>query len=258
MNLVDLGGLSSTQALYCVAALGIAGLAHGMFGFGFAMIATPLLALTLDYQSAILGAAVPLFCMATLFLIMNRRALRNESLTRVIVPGVVVGSVIGSMLQAAMPQYLTLSLLALLLVLNAQLPRLLGRVQADSSRLANKPASTALGTLAGITEAALNVGAPFILIYGTTVRLNRVQQLLALNLCFSVGKAIQIGALAQASSQLLSLPLLSLATIFSIGGYMIGNRFGGRFSELAYRRHLTTFLYAMAIFLLCRAVWSAM
>ena len=70
----------------------------------------------------------------------------------------------------------------------------------------------------GMTEPALNVGASFMLIYGTVTRLTGIQQLLVLNRCFCVGKAIQIAMMAQVSSTVFSPMLLGLAVLASLGG----------------------------------------
>ncbi len=109
----------------------------------------------------------------------------------------------------------------------------------------------------GMTESALNVGAPFMLIYGTVTRLTRIQQLLVLNLCFCVGQAIQIAMMAQVSSTVFSPVLLVLAVLASLGGQYVGNQYAGRLSETAYRRLLKQFLLWMAVVLLVRALWTS-
>jgi uncharacterized protein len=172
--------LGSLQFFFCLMVLGTAGFAHGMFGFGFAMIATPLLALFVGYRLAIFLAALPLLCMSLLFLVANRRLMRNEALTRSIVPGIVLGSVAGAFLQASLPPPLALVLLATLLAASAALPPYLhGRQSGLPDMGRTSPAMPAiLGMFAGATEAALNVGAPFVLFYGGLARLDRLQQLL--------------------------------------------------------------------------------
>lgn len=254
MSGLDLAGLEAIELFYCLGMLGVAGVAHGMFGFGFAMIATPLLALILDYRLAIIAAALPLFFMATLFLALNWQSLQKENLIRLVVPGVIAGSLIGASFQAFMPQHMALTLLAALLIFSALLPHIVARLSWNA-KPGNRPASAICSTFAGATEAALNVGAPFMLIYGAITRLNRIQQLLVLNLCFSVGKAIQIGVIAQASTTLFSLPLLSLAVLTALGGQFVGNYYAGLFSEDVYRKILKIFLYLMAMVLLGRAIW---
>lgn len=243
--------LLSGQFFYCLMVLALAGCAHGMFGVGFAMIATPLLALFVDYRLAILLTAVPLLCLSAFFLILNRRRVFRTTRIRLIVPGVALGSLIGAFMQTALPAYLALALLAVLLAVTAALPRYLHGRQVILPR--TKQSSSLLGLCAGVTEAALNVGAPFVLLYGCVTRLNRIQQLLALNLCFAVGKSIQLSVLANAMPGLLPLPYVCCAVVVSLAGQAAGHHYAGRFSEESFRRYLSFFLYGMSVFLLCRA-----
>ncbi len=245
--------LGLQQFLFCLLVLGIAGFAHGMFGFGFAMIATPLLALFIDYRLAIYLAALPLLCLSLLFLVTHRRLVRSEALTRSIVPGIVLGSAAGAFLQASFPPSLALALLALLLAASAALPSYLHNRQLVLPGM-EKSSPAILGMFAGVTEAALNVGAPFVLFYGGLARLDRLQQLLALNLCFAVGKSVQIAVLMQASSVSLSPASLVFAVAAALAGQLAGNRCAGVFSEQSFRRVFTVFLYGMSGFLLCRAL----
>jgi uncharacterized protein len=248
--------IGSLQFFFCLMVLGTAGFAHGMFGFGFAMIATPLLALFVGYRLAIFLAAVPLLCMSLLFLIANRHLMRSEAVTRAIVPGIVLGSVAGAFLQASLSPPLALVLLATLLAASAALPVYLRDRQlglAGTGR-ASSAMSATLGMFAGVTESALNVGAPFVLFYGGLARLDRLQQLLALNLCFAVGKSVQIAVLTQASSAYLSPSSLVIAVVAALAGQIAGNRCAGVFSERSFRRMFAAFLYGVSGFLLFRAV----
>ena len=64
--------MSTVEVLASLAILAGAAFAQGVFGLGFAMIATPLLALFLDYRAAVLLAAVPLLVLAGNWLVVNR------------------------------------------------------------------------------------------------------------------------------------------------------------------------------------------
>lgn len=245
--------LLSTRFYYCLFVLLLAGFAHGMFGFGFAMIATPLLAIFVDHRLAIILAALPLFFIAVRFLLANRRFVFTEGITRTMVPAVTVGSMFGAFFQSTLPAFAALALLGLLLAACAALPAYLNKRALKSSAVEGRRPAV-LGVFAGVTEAALNVGAPFILLYGGIARLGRLQQLLALNLCFAVGKLVQILALVNVSSGTLPLQHLALAIAVAIAGQITGDRFAGRFSEASFRRIFSYFLWAMAAFMICRAL----
>lgn len=149
--------------VYCFAVLALAGFVQGVFGMGFAMIATPLLAMVVDYSSAIYLAAVPLWVIASVFLLLERKRAFAEPLCLRLVPGIIAGSVIGVMLQTALPQRLSLALLGFLLIFGALVPTLLQWLKMAPRTMRARSVAT-FGASAGITEAALNVGAPFMVL----------------------------------------------------------------------------------------------
>lgn len=244
------------QFSYCLVVLAIAGFAQGTFGLGFAMIATPLLALTLDYRGAVFLAAVPLLFVAVSYLIVQWRQVISEPLTRGITPGLICGSVLGVWVQTSLPQYAALALLAILLAGSAALPTILQR----SLALRRKSANTSpmlFGAFAGLTDTALNVGAPFIVLYGGLNKLNRLQQLLALNLCFAIGKTIQVTLTTAATPMPITIAYLSWGILASLVAYLAGARMAGRFSETGFRCALNLFLYVMACVIGYRAIAQA-
>ena len=183
--------LSYTDVVACLAVLGLAAFIQGVFGLGFAMIATPLLALFVDYPSAVLTAAVPLFVLAAIWLVSKRRSLRASGVPWLVLPGIVGGAVVGVGLQAALPVQVSLLLLSGLLVFSVVVPRLVAQSYALTGVRA-RGATALLGGLAGATETALNVGAPFMVLLAGMCRFSRLQMVLVLNLCFFMGKAIQL------------------------------------------------------------------
>jgi hypothetical protein len=107
-----------SELALCLAALALAAFAQGVFGLGFAMIATPLLALILNYQAAIFMAAVPLLVLASYWLLINRRMVIRSGVPWTLLPGIAGGAAVGVAAQIALPQRASLLLLAALLVLS--------------------------------------------------------------------------------------------------------------------------------------------
>ena len=247
--------VTTVEVLASLAVLAVAAFAQGVFGLGFAMIATPLLALFLDYRTAVFLAAVPLLVLAGNWLIANRRALRHSGVPWSLLPGIVVGAAAGVWLQVALPERLSLLLLAALLAFSVALPWGLQHFRADVSA-ASRRAAPVLGTLAGVTESALNVGAPFMVLFGGLARLTRHQQLIALNLCFFAGKAIQVSLLSTTPWPVAPLPLV-LGVSISLLLYGIGDRLAGRYPDAVFRRLLRVFLSFMAVSLVVRAAFHA-
>jgi uncharacterized membrane protein YfcA len=245
--------MSATSMLASVAVLSVAGFAHGVFGIGFAMIATPLLALFLDYRAAVMLAAVPLLFMASSWLVINRRSLCFRALPASLIPAIAAGSLLGVTLQIGLPERASLLLLAALLTLSVLTPWALGR-WSPPGHASPRRTGALLGGLAGVTEAALNVGAPFMLIYGAVMRLSRVQQLVVLNLCFALGKAIQIGVVCLTVGPRVGVVELAVGAAASVLAFHIGNAWAERFSEARFRSMLRGFLIVMIGALIVRGV----
>jgi uncharacterized protein len=244
------------QFFYCLTVLAVAGFVQGTFGLGFAMIATPLLALTLDYRGAVFLAAVPLLFLAVSYLIVQWRQIISERLSKGIAPGLILGSFLGVWAQTSLPQYAALGLLAILLAASAALPTLVEHSLTMQRTFAKTP-PIAFGTLAGLTDTALNVGAPIIVLYGGINKLSRLQQLLALNLCFAIGKTIQISLTATAMLPPVTVAYLVWGIVASVAAYVAGTRLAGRFSEDGFRHALNLFLYLMACVIGYRAIAQA-
>jgi uncharacterized membrane protein YfcA len=245
--------VSTVEVLASLAILAAAAFAQGVFGLGFAMIATPLLALFLDYRAAVFLAAVPLWVLAGTWLVANRRDLRNAGVPWPLLPGIAVGAVTGVWLQVALPERVALLLLAALLAFSVALPWALQHFRTDVSQ-ASRRAAPVFGALAGVTESALNVGAPFMVLFGGLGRLTRHQQLIALNLCFFVGKTIQVSLMSSAAWPVATLPLV-LGVSISLLLYRVGDRLAGRYPAAAFRRLLAAFLGFMAVSLVVRAAF---
>lgn len=245
-------GVTSTELVATVATLALAAFVHGVFGIGFAMIATPLLALLLDHRSAVFLAAVPLLAMATCWLIAHRRSLCDTSIPKGLLGGICVGALCGVALQATLSPRASLLLLAALITTSLVVPIILARWRPGNEPLAWQ-AAPALGTLAGVTESALNVGAPFMVLYGGLAKLERLQQLLALNLCFCIGKAIQVGLTASSAPPLATGPALAWGTAACVLAYAAGDRWAGKFPERTFLFLLRGFLVLMVLALVARA-----
>lgn len=241
--------------VYCFAVLALAGFVQGVFGMGFAMIATPLLAMVVDYSSAIYLAAVPLWVIASVFLLLERKRAFAEPLCLKLVPGIIAGSVIGVMLQTALPQRLSLALLGFLLIFGALVPTLLQWLKMAPRTMRARSVAT-FGASAGITEAALNVGAPFMVLFGGLAQLNRFQQIVALNLCFALGKTIQLSLQTITIPAPVSLTVIFGAVVIAGASYTGGIFLGGRYSEAVFRRALIAFQVVMAVLLFVRAGFS--
>ena len=236
-----------------------AGFAHGLFGIGFAMIATPLLALFLDYRLAVVLAAVPLLTIALGWLCVHVRSRAALTTQARLLPGIAVGAGMGTFVQVSLPEIASVALLAVLLTVSLAVPWIAERAMSAGPLRASAVtcSATGFGMLAGATESALNVGAPFMLLYGALARLNRFDQLLALNVCFALGKGIQLALTAFAWPPAASGLSMLACTGASILAYGIGHHLSDRFDEQRFRLLLRNFIVCMVAGLLGRALLLA-
>jgi uncharacterized membrane protein YfcA len=246
--------MSAPDLAATLAILAVAGFAQGVFGLGFAMIATPLLALYLDYTQAVFLVAVPLFVLAVYYLVRARQHLAQTPSPFALVAGIVLGAAIGVWLHVSLPERIALILLAALLVFSVVVPRVVAGPNGGVA--AARRGAPAFGLMAGITESALNVGAPFMVLLGGLARYGRVQQLIALNLCFAFGKAIQLGLLTTLAGVPAGAAATTAAVAVSLIAYRIGDRYAGRWDGVRFRLALDAFLLVMALALVVRGLAS--
>ena len=233
-------------ALVCL----LSGFAHGALGFGFPVVATPLVALAIDMKSAI-----TLLAPVTLVLVVIS-ALRGGNLGELLrrfwfIPvGIAVGAWLGTrILLAAPPEPFTL-ILALVLLFYLNLDRL-GRGHSELVQRLRVAFGIGFAFIAGIFEAIANVAGPMLLVYFMLLGAAPSQIVQTLNLCFSVGKGSQVATLA-ASGALSQATWLTVAglTVPSVAALAVGMRLRERIDAQTYRGWLRKGLWVMAIVLI--------
>ena len=238
--------------LVCLAA----GFAHGAIGFGFPIVATPLVALVIDVRSAI-ALLAPVTLVVVLF-----SAVRGGSLMEVLrrfwylPPVIIAGSWVGTRVLLEAPPEPFLLVLAGVILLYLNLDRLnLGRsatVKANSI-----PFGLGVGFVAGASEAIANVSGPLLLVYFMLLGLTPAQTVQALNLCFMMGKSTQVATWAAAGGMTPALWLAVAAfTVPSVAALFVGMRVRSRIDAATYRRWLRGALWLMAALLIGQFIAS--
>jgi uncharacterized membrane protein YfcA len=239
-----------------IAIIVLAGLAHGMIGFGFPLISTPLVALLIDIKTAVLVTVLPNVAVNMISIL--RGGNWRESIGRYwpLALWVVAGTLVGSRLLLTVPHeplQITLALMIVVFLLQDKLRAL------DWSWSKRRPqlAAFVFGTTAGVLSGAVNVAMPPLVIYLMTLELTPVALTQTLNLCFIAGKSVQALALgvSDATSQKLlyaSLPLVPLAA----GAVYAGLRLQSRIGADTYRSVLRKVLAAIAAALVLQVAWA--
>jgi uncharacterized membrane protein YfcA len=233
-------------ALACL----VAGFAHGALGFGFPIVATPIVALAIDIKSAI-GLLAPVTLVLTVI-----TALRGVALASIVrefwfLPlATALGAWLGTRILLAMPPEPFLLILAGVILLYLNLERV-GHGRSELVQRLRAPFGLAFGFAAGICEAVANVAGPLLLIYFMLLGLAPAQIVQTLNLCFSLGKGAQTATWAL-SGELSARTWLVIGALVvpSVAALFAGMRVRQRIDAATYRRWLRGALWVMALALL--------
>jgi len=249
---IDLS-LQVWAAVFAVVAA--AGLLQGAIGFGFPVVATPVLAMLMDIRTAIVVTVVP--NVVTGLVAIARGGNWRGSLGQHwrVALWTLPGALIGTQILIFAPQdWLKLFLALALFVYLRQ--EALNRVDWTTVRNHPRRAGAVAGFLGGFLSGSVNVALPPLLIYFSALGLSTLVMTQVMNLCFVSARLLQTAGLALAgqidrTSMLLSLPLTAIALLAMAFGWRIQDRI----DATTYRRLLKGFLWAMAIGLALQSGW---
>lgn len=242
------GGLAAVSAIILVA-----GLAHGVSGFGFPLISTPMVALFTDVRTAVLVTLFPNI-VVNIASATSGAAWRDNLRRYWAIPlWVLLGTIVGTQVVLWAPANPLRIFLAAVIVLYLQQERIRG---IDWSVIARHPqaAGMACGVIGGFLSGTVNVMLPALLIYFSALGTAPLVMTQVMNACFLVGKVSQAVVFAlhgrvDAHGLLLTLPVCAVG----YGGYVAGRRLQSRVSPAAYRRMIRAVLWCMAALLLAQA-----
>jgi uncharacterized membrane protein YfcA len=244
-----LGGLPAWKlAAVCLVVI-FAGLVHGTLGLGFPLVATPLIALTLDVRTAILLTLMPTAVVNVASLVHGGNAAPAIRRHWPLVGAGALGAVLGTRaLTVFDPEPFRLLLAALIVTY-----LLASRVQrAPGGKLAAHPvaAMACFGLTAGLAAGTTNVMVPVLIIYALETGLGRDDSVRVFNLCFLAGKLSQIATFAVVgvvgAALLLATTPLALAALLAL---LVGTRLRTRVPAETYRKVLRWLLALLALLL---------
>ncbi len=231
------------------AILATSGFIHGVFGMGFPMIATPLLALFMDVQSAVLITLFPTIAVNALSIYSGGSW--RDSIGRFwpLALFVSVGSMFGTNLLVVSDPAPFRLLLAAAIILYLNLNRL---TQLKMSWIENHIYISMLlfGLLAGLFSGTVNVMIPILMIFTLELGLAKTVMIQTFNMCFLSGKATQVGVFYGAG--LIEMDLVSTVTagvVLAVLALKIGMSIRERIHSDLYEKILRKLLLAMACIL---------
>ncbi len=183
-------GFSSDIIIIFAGIFFLAAFIHGSTGFGFPMVATPLLALVSDIQTAILLTLVPTF-LVNLVSINTEGSLklaihRHISLMLLVMSGATLGTFVLMSTQSIIFE----ALLAVAIIFYL----LADKIKLNFTWIRNYPQFSKIifGFSAGLLGGLTNVMAPILIIYSLEMRYTKSDLIQVANLCFLSGKIIQV------------------------------------------------------------------
>ena len=229
-----------------------AGLVHGTLGLGFPMVATPLLALLLDVQSAILITLLPTVAVNIGSILYGGRWRASIGRYWPLALFAVVGSVLGTRFLIVSDPAPFRLLLAAMILLYLNIERI---GQIPMGWIARYPliGMMLFGLGAGFLAGTVNVMVPLLVIYALELGLATTVVVQVFNLCFLSGKLAQITVFSLSGAfgfetAIDSLPVVGAALLALAVGILLRRRIEAAF----YRRLLKRLLVVVVLLLVAQ------
>jgi len=231
----------------------ISGFVHGVLGFGFPLVATPLLSIFLSVKEAVLLTLFP-----TLF--SNAKTVKNgtnflnifKEYKWLILP-IVAGSFLGTTLLISydVTFYKLLLAFVILLYLNKSFFNL-------SLHVAIKPTKMMLvfGLLSGLVSGLVNIMVPVLIIYILEAKIEKEKSITLMNLCFLSSKATQIllfGLNGSFNKEFLVYMILVIFITYI--GLIFGEKIRNHIDEKVYTKILKTILWILSFYLIYQSLF---
>lgn len=252
-----LDSVSLMEGLLVLVIVVLAGLAHGVLGLGFPMLATPLLALFTDVRSAILITLVPTMAVNVASIVRggNWRASIGRYWPLALFAS--CASVAGTGLLIVTDPAPFKLLLAGMIFVYLNLEKLPGGSMTWAKRRPMLACGT-FGLVAGFLAGTTNVMVPVLIVFALEIGLAKTAMVQVFNLCFLSGKVSQAGTFAyagilHAGMVLATIPLAVAASL----ALVVGARFRDRIDTEVYRGWLKKVLAIIAGVLVLQFVLTA-
>lgn len=222
---------------------------HGSIGFGFGMIATPLVALYADLQTAIIYLLLPTMFVNILSILSEGKFF--EALTKFwfIIFLMILGSILGTLLLI----YFNTEIFKLLLAFIILVYLLQSFVKIEASFVSKYPKTSTygLGILGGALSGLTNVVAPLMIIYTLELKYSRKDTVQLSNLCFLFTKLGQLAVFlyfANFSQDTFEGSIFSVLSILC--GMFLGIKLKKRIDAKFYTKILKVLLFIIACMLI--------
>lgn len=219
---------------------------HGITGFGYPLLSTPVVALITDVRTAVITTVVPNLVINAISIVRGGDPMPVLRRHLPIALWVLAGSIVGTFALGIAPASLLRLLLATMIVVHLVYS---ARARAPIAWFARhrRAGAASVGLLAGFLSGTVNVTVPPLLIYFLALGLAPVAMTQALNLCFLVGRASQATILTASGAfgipQILMLiPVLVVSLVGLVAGFALQRSIPAE----SFRAAMRAILWAMA------------
>ncbi|MDD2886691.1 MAG: sulfite exporter TauE/SafE family protein [Aliarcobacter sp.] len=231
----------------------ISSLVHGTVGFGFPMIATPLLVMVTDMKTAILYIAIPTLLINLISIYSEGNFL--QAIKR-FYPLAIIG-MIGSAIGTQILIYSSSEFFKVLLALSIFLYLFIQKFKIEMVWIREKKTLSMIifGLIAGIIGGLTNVMASILIIYCLESKHTKKEIIQSTNLCFLFGKVIQIVLFTLHGSFNLELLTTSFSSLIVVVFAMfIGLKLKNKIPQESYRKVVKIVLFLIANVLIYQTI----
>lgn len=243
--------LSSEVLIAVTFILFFAALIHGCIGFGFPMVATPLLALVTDIQTAIVLTLIPTLLVNLTSIASEGNilyALRHHLSLALLA---MAGSAIGTIILIFTNSNIFEALLGLVIITYLLSDKI--KINLSWVYIYPRLSKVVFGVSAGILGGLTNVMAPILIIYSLESKHTKSETIQASNFCFMFGKIIQLVFFSiHGNFNLSELSTSSIMLIVVSLALYLGINFKKKINVNIYKRVLRAFLSVLAMILLIK------
>lgn len=228
----------------------VAGFFHGIVGFGFPMVATPLFVIFLDLKQAVLYTLFPT-------LVTNIISLKKENSFGTIwkefwplILSVVVGSIIGTHLLVVYYHHYYKLVVAGVMLLYLNKERLRFSLTHAVARQ-KESVTVAMGILSGLVGGMANIMSPVLIMLILELKLDKKHAIGVMSFCFIANKTLQILIFGyHGSFTVENSALIALFVAISLIGFWIGTKIHERIDEKLYTMILNRLLWVISFYLI--------
>ncbi|WP_418179624.1 sulfite exporter TauE/SafE family protein [Aliarcobacter lanthieri] len=232
----------------------LSSLVQATIGFGFPMIATPILAMVTDMKTAVIYVAIPTLLLNISALLFEKNFLQAVKRFYLLAIFAMIGSAIGTQILI----YSNSEIFKFLLAISILFYLFSQKFSFSMPWVVQKPklSTIVFGLSAGIIGGLTNVMALVLIIYALESKHSKKEIIQSSNLCFMFGKIIQVILFTYHGSftpEILEISLYNLLIVLMC--IIIGLNLKNKIKEDNYNKVIKGFLFVMAIALIYQTLF---